>query len=89
MSVGVTTPSYDNLIMQGGGIRCLWQAGFLSVVAPRWPRMPRKIFAVSAGAAIACAFAADRMDAGVDAFKEAVSKNKRRRAFCGPEGVKR
>lgn len=77
MSVSVVTPSFDNLIMQGGGIRCLWQAGFLSVVAPQWPRMPQKIFAVSAGAAIACAFAADRMDAGVEAFKEAVSKNKK------------
>lgn len=73
----MVTPSYDNLVMQGGGIRCLWQAGFLSVVAPHWDRMPKKIYAVSAGAAIACAFAADRMDAGVEAFKEAVSKNKK------------
>ena len=37
----------------------------------------QKIFAVSAGAAIACAFAADRLDAGVEAFKEAVSRNKK------------
>jgi predicted acylesterase/phospholipase RssA len=71
------TPSYDNLIMQGGGIRCLWQAGFLSAVAPHWDRKPGKIFAVSAGAAIACAFAADRLDAGVEAFREAVSRNKK------------
>lgn len=71
------TPSYDNLIMQGGGIRCLWQAGFLSAVAPHWERMPGTIFAVSAGAAIACAFAADRLDAGVETFREAVSRNKK------------
>ena len=71
------TPSYDSLVMQGGGVRCLWQAGFLSVVAPHWERMPAKIFAVSAGAAIACAFAAGRLDAGVDAFKRAVSGNRK------------
>jgi len=73
----MVTPSYDYLVLQGGGIRCLWQAGFLSVVAPHWGRMPARIVAVSAGAAIACAFAADRMDAGVEAFKEAVSRNKK------------
>ena len=73
----MVTPSYDNLVLQGGGIRCLWQAGFLSVVAPRWGWMPGKIFAVSAGAAIACAFAAGRLDAGVEAFNEAVSRNKK------------
>ena len=71
------TPSYDNLVLQGGGVRCLWQAGFLSVVAPHWERQPTKILAVSAGAAIACAFAADRLDAGVEAFREAVSKNEK------------
>lgn len=71
----MVTPPYDSLVLQGGGIRCLWQAGFLSVVAPRWGRMPTKVFAVSAGAAIACAFAADRLDAGVEAFTEAVSRN--------------
>jgi predicted acylesterase/phospholipase RssA len=61
--------------MQGGGVRCLWQAGFLSAVAPRWDRMPKRISAVSAGAAIACAFAANRLDAGVEAFRHAVSRN--------------
>lgn len=73
----MVTPSYDSLVLQGGGIRCLWQAGFLSVVAPHWDRMPTKIIAVSAGAAIACAFAADRLDAGVEAFKAAVSRNRK------------
>jgi predicted acylesterase/phospholipase RssA len=70
-------PSYDSLVMQGGGVRCLWQAGFLSVVAPHWDRMPARIVAVSAGAAIACAFAADRLEAGVEAFKDAVSRNRK------------
>lgn len=70
------TPSYDSLVMQGGGVRCLWQAGFLSAVAPHW-EPPRHICAVSAAAAIACAFAAGRLDAGVEAFKTAVAGNRR------------
>lgn len=69
--------SYHTLVMQGGGVRCLWQAGFLSAVAPRWDRPPERISAVSAGAAIACAFAANRLEAGVDAFDKAVSANER------------
>ncbi len=69
-------PSYDTLVMQGGGVRCLWQAGFLSAVAPHWAT-PRHISAVSAAAAIACAFAADRLDVGVEAFKEAVNGNRK------------
>ena len=62
--------------MQGGGVRCLWQAGFLSAVAPHW-EAPRHICAVSAAAAIACAFAAGRLDAGVEAFKAAVANNRK------------
>ena len=69
------SPSYDHLVMQGGGVRCLWQAGFLSVVASHWHRHPARILAVSAGGAIACAFAAGRLEAGVEAFKDAVRRN--------------
>ena len=72
---GTRAPSFDALVMQGGGVRCLWQAGFLSAVAPRWERPPAQIVAVSAGAAIACAFAADRLEVGVEAFRKAVSAN--------------
>jgi predicted acylesterase/phospholipase RssA len=72
---GVTGPAFDTLVMQGGGIRCLWQAGFLTAVVARWERPPARIVAVSAGAAIACAFAAGRLEAGVEAFRTAVSGN--------------
>lgn len=70
-------PAPGTLVLQGGGLRCLWQAGYLSVVAPSWARPPARIVAVSAGAAIACAFAAGRLEAGVDAFRGAVSSNPR------------
>lgn len=69
--------SYDTLVMQGGGVRCLWQAGFLSALARGSDLEPKRVCAVSAGAAIACAFAAGRLDAGVEAFRKAVSRNRK------------
>lgn len=71
----MTAPRFDSLVMQGGGVRCLWQAGFLSVVAPLEDRRPAQIVAVSAGSAIACAFAAGRLAAGVESFRQAVARN--------------
>lgn len=73
----MATPRFDSLVMQGGGVRCLWQAGFLSVVAPQLERPPAQIVAVSAGSAIACAFAAGRLEAGVESFRHAVSRNEK------------
>lgn len=69
--------TYDALVVQGGGVRCLWQAGFLAALTRDSEFRPAGISAVSAGAAIACAFAANRLDAGVEAFREVVSRNRR------------
>jgi predicted acylesterase/phospholipase RssA len=65
----------EHIVMQGGGICCFWQAGFLSRIAQEIPLQPKGIFAVSAAAGIACAFVADRLEFSVDWFKSAASKN--------------
>jgi len=65
----------ENLILQGGGIRCLWQAGFLSVILPCWPRPPSRVLCVSASAAIGTTYAAGRLPDALRAFKAAVAGN--------------
>ncbi|MFM7348811.1 MAG: patatin-like phospholipase family protein [Erythrobacter sp.] len=66
---------FDCIAMQGGGIRCFWQAGFLAVASqiPRVREVP--IFAVSAAAGIAAAHAAGRLTHAVERFRAAASAN--------------
>lgn len=66
---------FDCIAMQGGGIRCFWQAGFLAVASqiPRVQAAP--IVAVSAAAGIAAAHVAGRLDHAVERFRAAASAN--------------
>ena len=63
---------FDNLIFSGGSSRCVWQAGFWSVISPVLLRQPTEIAAVSAGAAIACVLFADTFESGFKDHKRAV-----------------
>ena len=69
------------LVLQGGGIRCIWQAGFLAAFEPERPIRPNAISAVSASAAVACALVCRKLESAVDCFKAAIV-NKQRNAFA-------
>ncbi len=68
---------FTSVVMQGGGIRCFWQAGFLGEVGAKLKLRDKPIFAVSAAAGIAGAYAADRLQYAIDLFREAASANPR------------
>ena len=51
---------FPQLVFSGGGTRCFWHGGFLSVVGPAIDLRPERIAAVSGGALSACAFIAGR-----------------------------
>jgi predicted acylesterase/phospholipase RssA len=68
---------FENLVMQGGGIRCFWQAGFLAGVSKELPLRPSRIYCVSAAAGMACAFAADRLEHSIECFRLAAQENRR------------
>lgn len=46
----------DTLVFAGGGNRCWWQAGALSVLMERGVRLPAQLVGTSAGAAVAASF---------------------------------
>ena len=50
------TTQFDQVVLAGGGNRCWWQAGFWHVLNEKIPQTPKKIIAISAGAATACLF---------------------------------
>ena len=58
----MTDPSlaFRQLVFSGGGTRCFWHGGFLSVVGPAIHLRPERIAAVSGGALSSCAFIAGR-----------------------------
>ena len=45
---------FDQVVLAGGGNRCWWQAGFWHVLNEHIPQQPKRIVAISAGAATAC-----------------------------------
>lgn len=47
---------FDQVVLAGGGNRCWWQAGFWHVLNEKIPQAPKKLVAISAGAATACLF---------------------------------
>ena len=55
---------FDQIVLAGGGNRSWWQAGFWNVLNEAIPQHPKKIVAVSAGAATACLFSARPGDEG-------------------------
>lgn len=61
------------LVLQGGGIRCAWQAGFIAAFERTIPLRPRAISAVSASSAVACALVCRRLEFAVDCFKAAIA----------------
>lgn len=68
---------FENVVFSGGGNRCLWQAGFWSIVAAALKLEPTGVAAVSAGAAIACTLFAGTFEQSFSGYKQAVSANKR------------
>jgi predicted acylesterase/phospholipase RssA len=68
---------FTSVVMQGGGIRCFWQAGFLGEAGAKLKLQDKPIFAVSAAAGIAAAWAAGRLEYAIDRFREAASANPR------------
>jgi len=72
-----TKSPFDAIVFAGGGCRCLWQAGFLTVASPALSLAPAQVAAASAGAAIACMFYAGRTEFSLRTFKEATAKNKK------------
>ena len=47
---------FEQVTFSGGGTRCFWHGGFLSIVGPAIHLRPKRIAAVSGGALSACAF---------------------------------
>ena len=67
----------EYLVLQGGGIRCAWQAGFVTVLESEGPFRPQAISAVSASCAVACAIACRRLEFAVNCFKTAIEESKK------------
>jgi len=65
------------LVLQGGGIRCAWQAGFVAALESERPIRPCAISAVSASSAVACAIVCRRLEFAVHCFKAAIESNKK------------
>ena len=52
--MSVINKQFDQVVFAGGGNRCWWQAGFWHVLNRTIPQNPKRITAISAGAATAC-----------------------------------
>jgi hypothetical protein len=62
----------EYLALQGGGIRCAWQAGFIATLERERAMRPVAIAAVSASSAVACALVCGRLEFAVECFKAAI-----------------
>ena len=71
------TLSYSSVVFAGGGSRCLWQVGFWEEVSKALELTPRRIAAVSAGAAMACLLFSGKTSAALERFKDATARNRR------------
>jgi predicted acylesterase/phospholipase RssA len=65
------------LVLQGGGIRCAWQAGFITALESDASFRPTAISAVSASTAVACAMVSHRLEFALECFKAAIAGNKK------------
>jgi predicted acylesterase/phospholipase RssA len=61
---------FESVVFAGGGHRCWWQAGWWETVAPRVDLAPKRIAAVSAGAATACLVFANESDTALAYYRE-------------------
>src|SRR4051812_31774151 len=68
---------YRNVVLAGGGSRCLWHAGFWHEAAGPAGLAPAQIASVSAGSAMACAIVGGVAHEALALFKEATSRNPR------------
>jgi predicted acylesterase/phospholipase RssA len=66
-----------HLVLEGGGTRCTWQAGFISALQEKSTIRPDIVWSVSASSAIACAMASGRLESAVQCFKSCIAANKR------------
>jgi len=62
----------EYLVLQGGGLRCAWQAGFIAALERDRPVRPVAIAAVSASSTVACALVCGRLEFAVECFKAAI-----------------
>jgi predicted acylesterase/phospholipase RssA len=72
----------EYLVLQGGGIRCAWQAGFIAALERERPMRPVAIAAVSASSTVACALVCGRLVSAVECFKAAIV-NRTKGMFTG------
>jgi predicted acylesterase/phospholipase RssA len=68
---------YNAIVFSGGGCRCFWQVGFYEVLSESCSFVPNVFAGVSAGAAMACMIAANRIKEGMRFFKEIARNNKK------------
>ncbi len=73
----VAESKYSAAVFAGGGCRCFWQAGFWSTAAPALELKPKRVAAVSAGAAFACAAFGGATQQVLAAFKRRTADNPR------------
>jgi len=66
---------FEHIVFAGGGHRCWWQAGWWETVAPRVDLAPKRIAAVSAGAATACLLFANESDTALAYYREKLGAN--------------
>jgi len=68
---------YNAIVFSGGGCRCFWQVGFYEVLSEAYSFVPNVFAGVSAGATMACMIAANRIQEGIQFFKEMARENKK------------
>jgi predicted acylesterase/phospholipase RssA len=66
---------YNAIVFSGGGCRCFWQVGFYEVLSEAYSFVPNVFAGVSAGATMACMIAANRIQEGIQFFKDMAHKN--------------
>jgi predicted acylesterase/phospholipase RssA len=76
-SASSSASPYDAVVFAGGGCRCFWQAGFWQEAAPALGLAPRRVTAVSAGAAFACAALTGTTARVLADFKQRAAANER------------
>jgi predicted acylesterase/phospholipase RssA len=62
----------EYLVLQGGGLRCAWQAGFIAALERERPMRPVAIAAVSASSTVACALVCGRLEFALECLKAAI-----------------
>ncbi|GAA4053308.1 patatin-like phospholipase family protein [Parerythrobacter jejuensis] len=66
---------FEQLVFSGGGIRCFWHGGFLSVAGDRLSLHPKRISGVSGGVLSGAAWIAGREQRLLDVMGDAFARN--------------